>query len=112
MSIGERYRKAWFDYIANLDRETLPSLMDEQYEVRSLTKGPQKAIEAKADILERLRSIGSSIKLTSEVHHSSNEMLVMSVLQEWDTGRAIVMWFVKFEEGKAVQQITTKGEPI
>ena len=112
MNLGERYRKAWFDYIANLDRETLPSLMDEQYEVRSLTKGPQKAIEAKADILERLRSIGSSIKLTSEVHRSSNEMLVMSVLQKWDTGRAIVMWFVKFKEGKAVQQITTKGEPI
>ena len=39
-------------------------------------------------------------------------MLVMSVLQAWDTGKVIVMWFVKFEEGKAVQQITTKGEPI
>ena len=37
---------------------------------------------------------------------------LMSVLQEWATGKAIVMWFVKFEEGKAVQQITTKGEPI
>ena len=112
MNLGERYRKAWFDYIGKLDRETLPSLMDDQFKVRSLTKGPQKSIEAKAEILERLRSIGSSIKLTSEVHHSSDEMLVMSVLQEWDTGKAIVMWFVKFEEGKAVQQITTKGEPI
>ena len=39
-------------------------------------------------------------------------MLVMSVLQEWDTGKAIVMWFVKLEEGKAVQQLTNKGEPI
>ena len=55
--------------------------MDDQFEVRSLTKGPQKSIKAKADILERLRSIGSSTKLTSEVHHSSDEMLVMSVLQ-------------------------------
>ena len=79
MNLGERYRKAWFDYIGNVDRKTLPSLMDDQFEVRSLTKGPQKSFEAKADILERLRSIGSSIKLTSEVHHSSDEMLVMSV---------------------------------
>ena len=98
--------------MSNLDRETLPSLMDEKFEVRSLTKGPQKTIESKQEILERISNIGTSIKLTPEVHHSSDEMLVMSVLQEWDTGKAIVMWFVKFEEGKAVQQITTKGEPI
>ena len=32
MNLGERYRKAWFDYIGNLDRETLPSLMDDQFE--------------------------------------------------------------------------------
>ena len=51
MNLGERYRKAWFDYIGNLDRETLPNLMGDQFEVRSLTKGPQKSIEAKADIL-------------------------------------------------------------
>ena len=38
MNLGERYRKAWFDYIGNLDRETLPSLMGDQFEVRSLTK--------------------------------------------------------------------------
>ena len=85
--------------------------MDDQFEVRSLTKGPQKSVEAKAVILERLRSIGSSIKLTSEVHHSSDDTLVISVLQEWDTGKGIVMWFVKFSDGKAVQHITTKGEP-
>ena len=111
MNLGERYRKAWFDYIGNLDRETLPSLMDDQFEVRSLTKGPQKSIEAKAVILERLRSIGSSIKLTSEVHHSSDDLLVISVLQKWDTGKAVVMWFVKFKDEKAIQHITTKGEP-
>ena len=58
MDLGEKYRKAWFDYIGNLDRETLPSLMDDHFEVRSLTKGPQKSVEAKAVILERLRSIG------------------------------------------------------
>ena len=76
MNLGERYRKAWFDYIGNVDRKTLPSLMDDQFEVRSLTKGPQKSIEAKADILERLRSIGSSIKLTSEVHHPQMKCLL------------------------------------
>ena len=52
-----------------------------------------------------------SIKLTPEFHHSSDDLLVISVLQEWDTGKGIVMWFVKFLDGKAIQHITTKGEP-
>ena len=69
--------RTWFDYIANLDRETHFSLMDEQYEskvINALNVPERKLLRAKADILERLRSIGSSIKLTSEVHHSSDEM--------------------------------------
>ena len=60
---------------------------------------------------ERISNIGTSIKLTPEVHHSSDELLVISVLQEWDTGKGIVMWFVKFRDGKAIQQITAKGDP-
>ena len=47
MNLGERYRKAWFDYIGNVDRKTLPSLMDDQFEVRSLTKGPQNLLKLK-----------------------------------------------------------------
>ena len=63
------------------------------------------------EILERISSIGKSIKLTPEVDHSSDDLLVISVLQEWDTGKGIVMWFVKFSDGKAIQQITAKGDP-
>ena len=111
MNLGEKYKKAWFDYMSNLDRETLPSLMDDKFELRSLTKGPQKTIESKQEILERISNIGTSIKLTPEVHHSSDDLLVISVLQEWDTGKGIVMWFVKFRDGKAIQQITAKGDP-
>ena len=111
MNLGEKYKKAWFDYMSNVDRETLPTLMDDKFEMRSLTKGPQKPIESKKEILERISNIGTSIKLTPEVHHSSDDTLVISVLQEWDTGKGIVMWFVKFSDGKAVNHITTKGEP-
>ena len=111
MNLGEKYIKAWFDYMSNLNSETLPSLMDDKFEMRSLTKGPQKPIESKKEILERISNIGTSIKLTPEVHYSSDDLLVISVLQEWDTGKGIVMWFVKFREGKAIQHITSKGEP-
>ena len=111
MNLGENYKKAWFDYMSNFDRETLPSLIDDKFEMRSLTKGTQKPIESKKEILERISNIGTSIKLTPEVHYSSNELLVISVLQEWDTGKGIVMWFVKFRDGNAIQHITTKGEP-
>ena len=111
MNLGEKYKKAWFDYMNNLDRETLPSLMGDKFEMRSLTKGPQKPIETKIEILERISNIGTSIKLTPEVHHSSDDLLVISVLQEWDAGKGIVMWFVKFLDGKAIQQITAKGDP-
>tara|TARA_Y100001970_G_scaffold182255_1_gene221752 strand:+ start:177 stop:515 length:339 start_codon:yes stop_codon:yes gene_type:complete len=111
MNLGEKYKKAWFDYMSNLDRETLPSLMDDKFELRSLTKGRQKTIESKQEILERISNIGTSIKLTPEVYHSSDDLLVISVLQEWDTGQGIVMWFVKFRDGKAIQQITVKGDP-
>ena len=44
MNLGEKYKKAWFDYMSNLDRETLPSLMDDKFELRSLTKGPEKLV--------------------------------------------------------------------
>ena len=54
MNLGEKYKKAWFDYMSNLDRETLPSLMDDKFEMRSLTKGPQKPIETKIEILKRI----------------------------------------------------------
>ena len=97
--------------MSNFDSETLPSLIDDKFEMRSLTKGPQKPIESKKEILERISNIGTSIKLTPEVHYSSNELLVISVLQEWDTGKGIVIWFVKFKDGKAIQQITAKGDP-
>ena len=76
-----------------------------------LQKGRQKTIESKQEILEIISNIGTSIKLTPEVHHSSDDLLVISVLQEWDTGKGIVMWFVKFRDGKAIQQITAKGDP-
>ena len=52
MNLGEKYKKAWFDYMNNLDRKTLPSLMDEKFEMRSLTKGPQKPIGSKKEILK------------------------------------------------------------
>ena len=42
MNLGEKYKKAWFDYMSNLDRETLSSLMDDKFELRSLTKRSAK----------------------------------------------------------------------
>ena len=111
MNLGEKYKQAWFDYKDNVERETLPSLIDDNFEFRSLTKGPPKAIESKADILERLSQIGATVKTTPEVHFSSDDILVMSVLQEWDGGKGIVMVSVIFKNNKAVQMIATKGDP-
>ena len=64
---------------------------------------PQFSTDLKKEILERISNIGTSIKLTPEVHHSSDDLLVISVLQEWDTEKGIVIWFVKFKDGKAIQ---------
>ena len=111
MNLGEKYKQAWFDYKDNVEIETLPSLIDDNFEFRSLTKGPPKAVESKADILERLSQIGATVKTTPEIHFSSDDILVMSVLQEWDGGKGIVMVSVIFKNNKATQMIATKGDP-
>ena len=38
MNLGEKYKQAWFDYKDNVDRDTLPTLLDDTFEWRSLTK--------------------------------------------------------------------------
>ena len=110
MNLGERLKKSWFDYKDNVDRDTLPSLLDDQFEWRSLTKAfNDKIIESKEDTLETLRGLDT---ITSpEVHYSSDEMLVMSVLHKWDGGKSLVMAFFKFKDGKAIELISTKGDP-
>ena len=53
MNLGEQYKKAWFDYKDNIDRDTLPGLLDDKFEWRSLTKAfNDKTIESKEDTLE------------------------------------------------------------
>ena len=68
-----------------------------------------KTIESKEDTLKTLREINT--KTTPEVHYSSDEMLVMSVLHELDGNKMIIMAFVTFKNGKAIQMISAKGEP-
>ena len=55
-----------------------------------------------------------SIKITlasPEVHYSSDEMLIMSVVHEWDGGKMVIMAFVTFKDGKAIEMISAKGDP-
>ena len=79
MNLGEQYKKAWFDYKDNIDRDTLPRLLDDKFEWRSLTKAfNDKTVESKDDTLETLKGIDTTT--TPEVHYSSDEMLVMSCL--------------------------------
>ena len=110
MNLGEKYKQAWFDYKDDVDRDTLPTLLDDSFEWRSLTKAfNDKTIESKEDTLKTLREINT--KTTPEVHYSSDEMLIMSVLHELDGNKMIIMAFVTFKNGKAVQMISAKGEP-
>ena len=110
MNLGEKYKQAWFDYKDNVDRDTLPTLLDDSFEWRSLTKAfNDKTIESKEDTLKTLREINT--KTTPEVHYSSDEMLIMSVLHELDGNKMIIMAFVTFKDGKAIHMISAKGEP-
>ena len=111
MNLGEKYQKAWFDYKDKVDVDTLPSLLDDKFEWRSLTKAfNDKTIESKTDTLETLHKIGT-VTMNAEIHYSSDEMLMMSILHQWDGGKAVVMAFVTFKDGKAIQMISTKGDP-
>ena len=38
-------------------------------------------------------------------------MLVMSVVHEWDGGKMVVLAFVTFKDGKAIEMISAKGDP-
>ena len=38
-------------------------------------------------------------------------MLVMSVVHESDGGKMVVLAFVTFKDGKAIEMISAKGEP-
>ncbi|MDC1054461.1 hypothetical protein OAQ39_04130 [Alphaproteobacteria bacterium] len=110
MNLGEQYKKAWFDYKDNIDRDTLPGLLNDNFEWRSLTKAfNDKTVESKDDTLETLK--GAYTTTTPEVHYSSDEMLIMSVVHEWDEGKMVIMAFVTFKDGKAIKMISAKGEP-
>ena len=109
MNLGEQYKKAWFDYKDNIDRDTLPDLLDDKFEWRSLTKAfNSKIIESKEDTLETLKGVDTST--SPEVNYSSDEMLIMSVVHEWDEGKMVIMAFVTFKDGKAIKMISAKGE--
>ena len=110
MNLGERYKQAWFDYKDNVDRDTLPSLLDDKFEWRSLTKAfNDKTVESKEDTLDTLKGVDTTT--SPEIHHSSDEMLIMSVVHEWDDGRMVIMAFVIFKDGKAIKMISAKGDP-
>jgi hypothetical protein len=110
MNLGEKYKKAWFDYKDNVDRDTLPGLLDDKFEWRSLTKAfNDKIIESKEDTLETLEGINTST--SPEVHYSSDDMLIMSVIHEWDDGKMVILAFVTFKDGKAIEMISAKGYP-
>tara|TARA_B100001057_G_C22343572_1_gene754258 strand:+ start:220 stop:555 length:336 start_codon:yes stop_codon:yes gene_type:complete len=110
MNLGEQYKKAWFDYKDDLDHDTLPGLLDDKFEWRSLTKAfNDKTIESKRDTLETLKGIDTST--SPEIHYSSDEMLIMSVVHEWDGGKMVILAFVKFQNGKAIEMISAKGDP-
>jgi hypothetical protein len=38
-------------------------------------------------------------------------MLVMSVVHEWDGSKMVVLAFVTFKDGKAIEMISAKGYP-
>ena len=58
MNLGKQYKKAWFDYKDNVDRDTLPGLLDDKFEWRSLTKAfNNKIVESKEDTLETLQGL-------------------------------------------------------
>ena len=38
-------------------------------------------------------------------------MLVMSVVHEWDGGKMVILAFVTFKDGKAIEMISSKGDP-
>ena len=110
MNLGEQYKKAWFDYKDNIDRDTLPGLLNDNFEWRSLTKAfNDKTIESKDDTLETLKGVDTTT--SPEVHYSSDEMLIMSVVHEWDGGKMVIMAFVTFKDGKAIKMISAKGDP-
>ena len=110
MNLGEQYKKAWFDYKDNIDRDTLPRLLDDKFEWRSLTKAfNDKTVESRDDTLETLKGV-DTVSYT-QVHYSSDEMLIMSVVHEWDGGKMVIMAFVTFKDGKAIKMISAKGEP-
>ena len=88
----------------------MPSLLDDKFEWRSLTKAfNDKTIESKDDTLETLKGVNTTT--SPEVHYSSDEMLIMSVVHEWDGGKMVIMAFVTFKDGKAIKMISAKGEP-
>ena len=88
----------------------MPSLLDDKFEWRSLTKAfNDKTIESKEDTLETLKGVDTIA--SPEVHYSSDEMLIMSVVHEWDGGKMVIMAFVTFKDGKAIKMISAKGEP-
>ena len=110
MNLGEKYKKAWFNYKDNVDPDTLPNLLDDKFEWRSLTKAfNDKTIETKEDTLETLRGVDTST--SPEVHYSSDKMLIMSVVHEWDGGKMVILAFVTFKNGKATEMISAKGDP-
>ena len=110
MNLGEQYKKAWFDYKDNIDRDTLPGLLDDKFKWRSLTKAfNDKTVESKENTLETLKGVDTTT--TPEVHYSSDKMLAMSVVHEWDGGKMVVLAFVTFKDGKAIEMISAKGDP-
>ena len=109
MNLREKYKKAWFAYKDNVDRDILPGLLDDKFEWRSLIKAfNDKTVESKEDTLETLKGVDTTT--TPEVHYSSDEMLVMNVVHEWDGGKMVVLAFVTFKDGKAIEMISAKGE--
>ena len=88
----------------------MPNLLDDKFEWRSLTKAfNDKTIESKDDTLETLKGVDTTT--SPEVHYSSDEMLIMSVVHEWDGGKMVIMAFVTFKDGKAIKMISAKGAP-
>ena len=59
--------------------------------------------------IETLKGVDTTT--TPEVHYSSDEMLVMSVVHESDGGKMVVLAFVTFKDGKAIEMISAKGDP-
>ena len=110
MNLGQKYKKAWFDYKDNVDRDTLPDLLDDKFKWRSLTKAFNgKTVESKTVTLQTLKEVDTTT--TPQIHYSSDEMLIMSVVHEWDVGKMVILAFVTFKNGKAIKMISAKGDP-